>query len=414
MRAIKGVVTAPQGLIGVDAGTLIGVDAGTLIGVDAGTLLPAGRLRLAQSGLVPLAGAAVVLAGPDGAPVKPLVQATTDAQGRFTLRARVRGGVLLALGRGPGGGSVRLSAIPSAFQSGEQVSISPATTAVTAALMAEVRGGIRNFSAMAAREYAAACAAMEPHVSGMALEKMGDEAAMAKAFLGMVAGNETHRAGFERMKASLTETMYEEAVEEPPRASVQPVAPGTVGPGAALVGVPVEATPGTAPAASKPEPSLQPPFEPTPAQAPAPTATPVPTPAAVSPTPAPIPTPRSFAVPAKMASCDAWYDTGLAVKAGDVLEIKASGTWSPNGVASLGPRGDSTKPLTPIWGECWGPMVNSPLGALVMKVGQTPQLVGESLGPTPGFTGALKFKMNDNDFSDNSGSLTVTVKINGQ
>ncbi|MEB3327682.1 MAG: hypothetical protein VKQ33_00445 [Candidatus Sericytochromatia bacterium] len=415
-RAIKGVVNAPPGLIGVDAGTLIGVDAGTLIGVDAGTLLPGARLRLSQAGMVPLGGAAVVLAGPDGVPVQPLVTAITDAQGRFTVRARTRGGVLVALARGPAGAAVRLSAIPGAAPPAGDVAISPASTAVTAALMAEARDGRKNFSALGDRDYAAAVEAVAVRVASVPVEQLTDATALAAVYRAAVAENEALRAGFERLKAALTTAVYDPEPAAAPAEGAPPQAPNG-GPGAALVEQP-EPTATPAPTGSLgPEPwaSPSPVAEPSPgpvASAPTEAQTPAPDP---TPTPVPPPPPlqRVFQVNATMPSCEAWADSGLDLVKSDLVDIVATGTWRWNATkVEFGPAGDPQRLLSNPWMGCQGPLDGERLGALVMRTNQGARLVGEGLSALKGLSGRLSFKMNDSDTSDNGNSfVTVTVTI---
>ncbi|MEB3221752.1 MAG: hypothetical protein VKS61_06700 [Candidatus Sericytochromatia bacterium] len=432
VRPVKGQVMAPPGLIGVDGGTLIGVDGGTLIGVDGGSLIgvDGGTLRLAQAGLVPLGGAAVVLAGPDGVPVTPAVTVQTDAQGRFTLRARLRGGVLLVLARGPSGAPVRLSAIPSAAQPGGEVAVTPATTAVSAALMAEAREGRKNFSGVVARDYEAAVEALAGRLAGVTVAQLADVAGLAGLYRAAAAEDDGLRAGFERLKAALSTTVYDEEPAPGPAASTSPTqgAPAA-GAGANLVALPPEPVVPTATPDAAVSPSAG--FEPTPAPTTSPPAVgPAPDPAEppfpAAPAPAPTVAPRVFKVPARVANCEAWYDTGMSLEAADVLTIRVDGVWRWSaGAADIGPEGDPRKTLpdpscflplfTPVDCNCVFPLPGKPLGALVMKTDGGKRLVGRGVGGLSGLTGRLRFRMNDSDTDDNGDSvLTVTVTTSRQ
>jgi hypothetical protein len=144
----------------------------------------------------------------------------------------------------------------------------------------------------------------------------------------------------------------------------------------------------------------------------------------VAPAPAPTAASRVFTVPAKVASCDAWYDTGMSLEAADVLTIKVDGVWRWSaGAADIGPEGDPGKLLpeplcflfTPVDCNCDFPLSGKPLGALVMKTDGGKRLVGRSVEGLSGLTGRLQFRMNDSDTDDNGDSaLTVTVTTSRQ
>ncbi|MEB3327870.1 MAG: hypothetical protein VKQ33_01415 [Candidatus Sericytochromatia bacterium] len=88
-------------------------------------------------------------------PLTPQVQAVTGARGRYTLRARARAGVVVALARTSERRLARLSELLLEDAAG-QVAISPGSTLVTTALLAEVKGTGRNFSAVRPADYQAA------------------------------------------------------------------------------------------------------------------------------------------------------------------------------------------------------------------------------------------------------------------
>ena len=218
---VRGVVTAPASLIGIDGGTLVGPDGGTLarlepgmlIGIDGGTLARPGGWRLAQAGAVPLARTVVLLAGPDGTPLVSRVQTLTDASGRYALQVRGRAGLVVALALTQERRLVRLSGLLHETAAG-QVAVSPASTLVSTALIAELAGTPRNFSAVRAADYQTALAGVGPAAAALTPATLTAPEALLAAAREALGASEGARKGFEAVVARLTAATYDE--EAPP------------------------------------------------------------------------------------------------------------------------------------------------------------------------------------------------------
>jgi hypothetical protein len=126
----------------------------------------------------------------------------------------------------------------------------------------------------------------------------------------------------------------------------------------------------------------------------------------VAPTAIPTPPPtietREVLVPAN----EMWFDTGLTVKKGAQLNIRASGEWSDGGVPLRfwGPNGTGDP-----WPGTIVPAAN--LDALVGKIGTSKFLVGDSFSGRAPQSGNLQLSINDtpDSFSSNKGSMRVEV-----
>jgi len=109
----------------------------------------------------------------------------------------------------------------------------------------------------------------------------------------------------------------------------------------------------------------------------------------------------------KTVNANTWTDTGITVKAGDMVSFQASGeiTWGQSAGQTAGPDGNpsSHSPSYPI------PSLN--VGTLIGKVGSSaPFGIGENTQPIrmPA-SGKLMLGVNDNELKDNNGSFTVTI-----
>ncbi|MEB3327681.1 MAG: hypothetical protein VKQ33_00440 [Candidatus Sericytochromatia bacterium] len=379
LTVIRGAVTGPASLIGVDAGGLIGpdgnglvgLDAGALVGVDAGSLRWAGRTLL-QGGQAPLARTVVLLAGPDGVPLVPRVQAVTDASGRYTLQTRGRAGVVLALARTPERQLVRLSGLLHESASG-QVGVSTATTLVTTALMAEVRGTGRGFAGLRAVDYQAAVDGVATAAAAVSPATLAAPAAVLAAAREAIGASEGTGGAFARLVARLAPTAY----------GVEP---------SALPSPPL-VTPGPTPEVPA-SPELV-------------AAT------AVAPGGArPVPTPASFIVPGRppQGPCIAPFKTDIVLAADERLTLTASGTIQVGPEAETGPRGLATR--APAQARCQLLLPDLPWGALLARVGDDGawMLVGERLTVT-GQEGPLYLTVNDGEGGDNGGELHVTMAV---
>jgi hypothetical protein len=113
-----------------------------------------------------------------------------------------------------------------------------------------------------------------------------------------------------------------------------------------------------------------------------------------------------------------WQHTFIECEPGDRIEITATGQWSAGmGLPPVGPSGYSDRSAN----SQRAALANAPLGALVGRISQNRFLVGSAckieVGPTQ--TGELRLcanddlpsKLGENAFKDNTGTLTVTVKV---
>lgn len=104
------------------------------------------------------------------------------------------------------------------------------------------------------------------------------------------------------------------------------------------------------------------------------------------------------------------YDTGIAITSGDSIAITATGTWCYSGMAGCGDADGAGGPLNPS-----AQMPLELLGTLIGKIGSggTWFKVGTSYSGTAPATGNLFLADNDSAHLDNTGSLSITVAING-
>jgi hypothetical protein len=107
-----------------------------------------------------------------------------------------------------------------------------------------------------------------------------------------------------------------------------------------------------------------------------------------------------------------WTDTGIDVRAGDLLDIDASGMirFSPGAFDTAGPNGAGHL------ATARAPLPRLAIGALIGRVGNSaPFLVGENrAGLRAPATGRLQLGINDDNLSDNSGQFIVTVTTGGR
>jgi hypothetical protein len=110
-----------------------------------------------------------------------------------------------------------------------------------------------------------------------------------------------------------------------------------------------------------------------------------------------------------------WTDTGVTLNAGDTLGITATGQVYVDPSDAQGPGGDpSCTPAANYSTEsATFPAPNLACWSLVARIGTGPPFeVGGSTSVTA-TSGELYLGVNDGDFSDNSGSWTVRIKIGG-
>jgi hypothetical protein len=102
-----------------------------------------------------------------------------------------------------------------------------------------------------------------------------------------------------------------------------------------------------------------------------------------------------------------WTDTGVNVRAGDVLNITASGrvAFATGDWAAVSPDGNATvrRDTYPLRGQ--------PVGALIGRIGSgTPFLIGANARVSMPATGRLVLGVNDDERNDNSGAFKVVIR----
>jgi YD repeat-containing protein len=104
-----------------------------------------------------------------------------------------------------------------------------------------------------------------------------------------------------------------------------------------------------------------------------------------------------------------WTDTGLNVRAGDVVTFQASGE-----IRMSDDTGDIATPAGSRRGRTApdAPILNQSAGALIAKVGDyAPMFIGNRGSVTVPVSGRLYLSVNDDHLPDNAGEFTVTVGI---
>jgi hypothetical protein len=108
-------------------------------------------------------------------------------------------------------------------------------------------------------------------------------------------------------------------------------------------------------------------------------------------------------------------DTGVTLQAGDTLGITAGGLVYVDPSDPQGPAGDpSCTPAADYSAQSSTfPVPNLPCWSLVGRIGTAPPFEVGSSATLTTTQGRLYLGANDGDFSDNSGSWTVRIKIGG-
>lgn len=104
---------------------------------------------------------------------------------------------------------------------------------------------------------------------------------------------------------------------------------------------------------------------------------------------------------------DAWNDTGIDVRAGQMIYFSAAGEvrWGPN--RRDGAAGERNSPR-----NAFRPMPDRPAAALIGRIGTQDEyfFIGDEMGPFRArSSGRLFLGVNDDVLMDNSGALRVTV-----
>jgi Ca2+-binding EF-hand superfamily protein len=115
---------------------------------------------------------------------------------------------------------------------------------------------------------------------------------------------------------------------------------------------------------------------------------------------------RTIVVPASQA----WVDTGIDVRAGDVLSFDAEGqvSLSPDRGDVAGPAGASSGRRAPD-----APLPTQPAGVLVARIGQANAVLVGDRGTFDAVntSGRLYLGVNDDHFADNGGQFRVVVTV---
>jgi Ca2+-binding EF-hand superfamily protein len=104
-----------------------------------------------------------------------------------------------------------------------------------------------------------------------------------------------------------------------------------------------------------------------------------------------------------------WYDTGIDVRSGDIIDFRANGTirMSDNGNDSASPSGAWTGRHADN-----APFRDKPAGALIGRIGSGgPIFMGDSGRVNAATTGRLYLSVNDDYLQDNTGEYRVTVVV---
>lgn len=104
-----------------------------------------------------------------------------------------------------------------------------------------------------------------------------------------------------------------------------------------------------------------------------------------------------------------WTDTGIDVRAGDVIRVQADGriSLSTNGADVAGPAGSATGRRAQD-----APLREAAAGALIARVGNgSPMVVGQSESITVDRGGRLYLGVNDDYLLDNRGEFRVTIDV---
>jgi hypothetical protein len=106
-----------------------------------------------------------------------------------------------------------------------------------------------------------------------------------------------------------------------------------------------------------------------------------------------------------------WQSVGLHVHPGDVLRIRAQGTWLYTPGEYHGPQGHSRYGAPSFY-----PLPNVPGGALIGRIGDDgdPFYVGRKKTHRVKREGLLYLRIDDDILSDNEGYVTVQVTVTGQ
>ena len=118
---------------------------------------------------------------------------------------------------------------------------------------------------------------------------------------------------------------------------------------------------------------------------------------------------KGTSAPIIVAATDRWTDTGIWVRAGDVLTFNATGTIEMTGESGdpADPTGSRTGRRAPS-----APLPNEPAGILLARIGNAnPVAVGRTNQLRAAVNGRLYLGVNDDHLGDNHGEFRVSVSI---
>ena len=110
-----------------------------------------------------------------------------------------------------------------------------------------------------------------------------------------------------------------------------------------------------------------------------------------------------------LPSTQRWFDTGIDVRSGDILQFRATGTirMSDNGNDNASPSGALSGRHADN-----APFRDRPAGALIGRIGNgAPVFMGESGRLNATTTGRLYLSVNDDYLGDNTGEYRVTIAV---
>jgi YD repeat-containing protein len=114
----------------------------------------------------------------------------------------------------------------------------------------------------------------------------------------------------------------------------------------------------------------------------------------------------------RVSSLQRWTDTGLNVRAGDVITFQSSGQ-----IRMSDDQGDTATPAGSTRGRTApdAPILNQSAGALIARIaGYAPMFIGGRASVTAPVSGRLYLSVNDDHLGDNAGEYSVTVGIQGR
>jgi hypothetical protein len=108
-----------------------------------------------------------------------------------------------------------------------------------------------------------------------------------------------------------------------------------------------------------------------------------------------------------------WQSVGVQLQPGDIVHIRASGTWLYTPGEYHGPEGHATYPAPnsyPVPGQ------NVAGGVLLARIGEDgpPMIISRGRTIVADRAGTLYFRINDDILSDNEGYITVEISVEPQ